>query len=407
MRLLVNHRFVWILGALAAGISAACQGSVLTTSTTGTTGGPGGASSTGGTGGFTTGTGGVTAGTGGVTAGTGGAPPGTGGASTSSGVAGAPQCATPADCPSDPVPPPCSTPACTAGLCGAVQLPAGAPCPAGVCDGTGLCVACLTSADCPSGVCLGNQCMASCGDAVHDGAETDIDCGGPNCPACTNGKSCLVGSDCLSQGCAGGVCAEVVLITEVRSNGPHASAVDDTFADDFVELYNPGAFSVVLDASWKLYHRSAQGSCQGKEIRYMGNGVTLPPHHHLLLGGLSYAGPPEDAPLAGVAPGSSIADAGSLWIEHAGQRVDALCYYFDQVTKDRLTAGCPVPYVCAGTPVSNLPHNGTASATSATDVSLARRVDAQGVVQSTGDNAADFVTVAPSQPENLLSPPSP
>jgi len=39
-----------------------------------------------------------------------------------------------------------------------------------------------------------------CGNRVKDDGETDIDCGG-SCPPCSNGKSCLVNSDCQSNYC--------------------------------------------------------------------------------------------------------------------------------------------------------------------------------------------------------------
>lgn len=197
---------------------------------------------------------------------------------------------------------------------------------------------------------------------------------------------------------------EVLLISEVRSNGSHASTVDDTFADDFIELYNPGDAPVVVDDSWSVWHRSAQGSCQGDEIRYRGTGVTIPPRHHLLVVGLSYAGPAADAPFIGVFPGDSIADAASIWIDHGGKTVDALCYYYDDVTLGRLTGDCPAPYICEGTPVLNLPHDGTKGPSSSVDASLARKPGGSaGNAQDTGDSAADFEVVMPADPQNLAS----
>jgi hypothetical protein len=50
-------------------------------------------------------------------------------------------------------------------------------------------------------------CMAaSCGDGLQDGLETDVDCGGPVCPACPNQKACISGSDCMSGICSAGTC---------------------------------------------------------------------------------------------------------------------------------------------------------------------------------------------------------
>lgn len=42
----------------------------------------------------------------------------------------------------------------------------------------------------------------SCSDRIQNADETDIDCGGPNCNPCSNGKNCLENSDCSSQICS-------------------------------------------------------------------------------------------------------------------------------------------------------------------------------------------------------------
>jgi formylglycine-generating enzyme required for sulfatase activity len=55
----------------------------------------------------------------------------------------------------------------------------------------------------------------SCTDGKKDGQETDVDCGGPACPKCGQGKSCLMNSDCdpstmlvcgTTDGGVGGIC---------------------------------------------------------------------------------------------------------------------------------------------------------------------------------------------------------
>ena len=62
--------------------------------------------------------------------------------------------------------------------------------------------ACLAAADCASNACVGGVCVnAGCTDASKNLNETDIDCGGADCGACTNGKSCAVHADCLSGFC--------------------------------------------------------------------------------------------------------------------------------------------------------------------------------------------------------------
>jgi hypothetical protein len=47
----------------------------------------------------------------------------------------------------------------------------------------------------------------TCTDLIHNGAETDIDCGGGTCPQCGAGDGCLVNGDCGGIGlCFGGIC---------------------------------------------------------------------------------------------------------------------------------------------------------------------------------------------------------
>jgi hypothetical protein len=45
-----------------------------------------------------------------------------------------------------------------------------------------------------------------CEDGLHNGDESDLDCGG-SCPSCGNGQSCLADADCVSSFCLGGRCA--------------------------------------------------------------------------------------------------------------------------------------------------------------------------------------------------------
>lgn len=49
---------------------------------------------------------------------------------------------------------------------------------------------------------------ATCSDGVRNGNETDVDCGGPSCPKCADGRACVAGSDCVSGVCSAGVCVE-------------------------------------------------------------------------------------------------------------------------------------------------------------------------------------------------------
>jgi hypothetical protein len=62
------------------------------------------------------------------------------------------------------------------------------------------------AADCQSGVCDPTQltCTApNCTDTAINGKETDLNCGGGDCPTCLPGGACLVAGDCESSVCSG------------------------------------------------------------------------------------------------------------------------------------------------------------------------------------------------------------
>jgi hypothetical protein len=105
------------------------------------------------------------------------------------------------------------------GVCGFVQA-AGACNVFGNCEPTGRFCALIDGASCfvgelpgcQSGVCAGSPSVCqppSCSDAVMNGPETDVDCGGSTCQPCATGKSCAVDSDCVSGACSGGSCLAV------------------------------------------------------------------------------------------------------------------------------------------------------------------------------------------------------
>ncbi len=101
---------------------------------------------------------------------------------------------------------------------------------------------------------------------------------------------------------------------------------------------------------------------------------------------------------------SGITDASSVRLMHSGTAVDAVCYYFDATTM----AAYDATYTCEGTPMSNLPHDNTTSATSNSDVSIERKPGGSaGNCVDTNDNAADFITQTPATPQDLMSTPTP
>jgi hypothetical protein len=95
-----------------------------------------------------------------------------------------PECTSPLTCPGEDHQ--CAVRSCHNGQCGFANTILGYSCNengGAVCDGNGNCV------------------PATCHDTVRSGHESGIDCGGPDCPPCANGQSCIVYSDCQSKFC--------------------------------------------------------------------------------------------------------------------------------------------------------------------------------------------------------------
>jgi len=81
-------------------------------------------------------------------------------------------------------------------------------CGGGTCPGCRYGKTCGVGTDCLSASCTASACAAlpACTDGMKDGNETDVDCGGGACPLCPNGKSCFAGFDCVSGHCNDGTC---------------------------------------------------------------------------------------------------------------------------------------------------------------------------------------------------------
>ncbi|MBK6518402.1 MAG: lamin tail domain-containing protein [Polyangiaceae bacterium] len=256
------------------------------------------------------------------------------------------------------------------------------------CSGCAIGFDCVVNTDCLSMLCgAADTCVPSCVDGVQNQNETDVDCGG-SCPDCTFGQGCVAGSDCDTGTCGGNdtcTCAPVngvLIISEVRTRGPMGAT------DDFVELFNPGTANVTFGATWTIESR-AEGSAS-YTVRYTGEGQVVPPNEHLLLVGSTYSG----ATAADDVMGSSFADESSIVVKNNGAVVDAVCW--------NCGANTYGTHTCEGTvfTVSGCANNVDRSAERLPGGALGNCID-------TGDNAADFVEITPSLPQNLNSPPTP
>ena len=84
-------------------------------------------------------------------------------------------------------------------------------------DGKG----CGNHSDCKSGVCDSQteSCAApKCDDIVKNGVETDVDCGGGTCAKCVNLKQCKINADCVSDFCDSGICRDATC-NDLKKNG--------------------------------------------------------------------------------------------------------------------------------------------------------------------------------------------
>jgi cysteine-rich repeat protein len=73
--------------------------------------------------------------------------------------------------------------------------------------------------------CVGepSECFPLCIDGILDGYETDVDCGGPECPQCGFGKNCNGVSDCSTYACTGGKCSYLPTCAAIQTVAPAAA----------------------------------------------------------------------------------------------------------------------------------------------------------------------------------------
>jgi hypothetical protein len=290
---------------------------------------------------------------------------------------------------------PCGSPECIDGACSYDPKPAGVAdlqtagdCKITMCDGAGNAVDAADDTDLPANTpCATASCASgsptftplaantTCtGSMICDGSGMCVEC--LTNAACSSG-ACNADHTCAAVSCAG---APIVVLSEVRSRGINGST------DEFVEIYNPQAADITLDNTWTIQERTTSGSTYG--VRWTGSGTTLPSHHHYLIAGLSYPG----APVADAAVSGGFGDNSSLVLKHGGTLIDAVCYGGSTANFAGLT--------CEGTPF-------TINMTDV-DVSIQRKPGAAGGnCVDHNDSSSDWMVTMPSQPQNVLSAPTP
>ncbi len=335
----------------------------------------------------------------------------------------------------------CTTDSCSDGSPSHTPLPEGSACTgaggAKVCNGDGVCVECVDGSDCSSGACTqAFTCApASCNDMIENNGESDIDCGGTQCPKCLEGFDCNGPNDCLGGICTGGVCQPSC--TDMETNGDETdvdcggdcapcdvglgcSVAADCMSgvcsgtcgeyqlllselwprgpgggnDDFVEIYNPLNVPVTLpsgSALQKLEIATRADGAGSYSVKWTAAGQTIVAHGHLLIVGSAYSrAAPGDASFT-----TGFPDEVSVLLRRGTTALDAACIYVGTNTFD-------ATYACEGTPFLYV------GASNNTDRSIERDPGgAAGNGSDTNDNTADFTLITPAAPQNLQSAPTP
>jgi len=105
--------------------------------------------------------------------------------------------------------------------------------------------------------------LPTCTDKVKNGNETDIDCGGPTCPACPLGKKCVKQDDCAGI-CKGSLCRWAASCKELLASKPSTKSGQYTLDPDGKGTASP-AIKTQCDMSyasggWTLYYSTTKSA---------------------------------------------------------------------------------------------------------------------------------------------------
>jgi hypothetical protein len=118
-------------------------------------------------------------------------------------------------------------------------------------------------------VCAQGMCSTQCGDGVMNGFETDVDCGGPLCNPCVEGKSCGMASDCDTFFCNGGTCEYAPSCAAIKDGVPSAADGPYTIDPDGAGGEPPLAAAClmsVLGGGWTLVQRTVWDFAQSGQL---------------------------------------------------------------------------------------------------------------------------------------------
>src|SRR5215212_8124389 len=169
-----------------------------------------------------------------------------------------------------------------------------------------------------------------------------------------------------------------VVISEFRARGPNGGN------DEFIELYNPTSAAIDI-SGWKINGSNSSGTVSTRVT--MSPGTSIPAHGHFLATN-NAAGGYSGSVSGNQTYSTGITDDGGIAI------LGATDVIVDQVGMSSGSAygeGAPLtPFTTnADRSYERLPGSSNGSG------------------QDTGDNAADFHSISPSDPQNLSSPPVP
>ncbi len=142
---------------------------------------------------------------------------------------------------------------------------------------------CSNGADCTTGTCEAGLCAPqvlacsepdpenpSCGDCERNGLETGIDCGGDACPPCELGAACATGADCVTGTCDAGQCApQVLACSRLDPDNPSCGDCVENGAETDVDCGGDACPPCQLGADCSVGADCASGACgAGQCVRF-------------------------------------------------------------------------------------------------------------------------------------------